>query len=136
MVHSFDVRVGGCCAADVPVLAGWIGAYDQEIGAAAEVAVAGAGGEHYNIACLYRKLMAVFAAEDEAGVGGGGSQNFVCRGVVVMEVVNPIAPLRRPAVAGEGGLEYRRRVHACDNEGVPIDEDGKGVVVGHPADRK
>ena len=63
-------------AADVPVLVGWVGADDEEVGGAGELTVAGAGGEEEDVAGVDGELAAgrwaiLWAAEDEAGLAAG-----------------------------------------------------------------
>lgn len=131
-------EVGGG-AADVPVLAGWIGADNEEVGGAGELAVAGAGGKKEDVAGAEGELAAgrqTFpgAAEDEAGFAAGKAEDFVGGGVEVVKGVDAVSPLRRPAIGGEEGLHAGGGV-ACGWHGGAVEQDGQAGVVGHPAVR-
>src|SRR6266481_3626364 len=81
-----------------------VGADDEEVGGGLDAAVAGARRESDDIAGVDGDRLAAFSAEDEVGVAGGEAQDFVRGGVVVVEVVDAVAPLRGPAVGGEEAL--------------------------------
>ncbi len=130
------LRVGGG-AADVPVLVGRVGADDEEVGGAGELAVADAGGEKEDVAgaegelaagrwaSLLSGLGAVWgAAEDEAGLASGEAQDLMRGGVVVVVGVDAVAPLGRPAVGGEEGLHAGGGV-ACGGDGGAVEQDGE-----------
>jgi len=132
----------GCGAADVPVLAGWVGADDEEVWGAAELAVAGAGGEGDDVAGVEGEVVAglftpsatSWAAEGDADFAGGYAEDLVGGGVEVVEGVDAVAPLRGPAVGGEG-LFHGGGGLFCGGvgEGVAVEEDGEVRVVGHPS---
>jgi hypothetical protein len=65
-------------------------------------------------------------------VTGGEAEDFVRGGVVVVEGIDAVAPLRRPAVAVEEGFAGRGGV-AAGGEGAAIKKHGKAWIVGHPA---
>ncbi len=48
-----------------------------------------------------RNSPTTFAAQHKRGVATHKAENFMCRRMVVVKIVNAIAPLRRPAVAFE-----------------------------------
>src|SRR5437879_10386199 len=117
-------------AADVPVFVLGVGADDQEVGGGLDAAVASAGGEYEDIAGVDGDGFAPFSAEDEVGVAGGESQDFVRGGVVVVKVIDSVAPLWRPAVGSEEALHFVREITACW-KGVAVEQDGQRAV-GHP----
>lgn len=49
VLHLLERLGRGCGAADVPVLVGGVGADDEEVGGGGELAVAGSGGEGYDV---------------------------------------------------------------------------------------
>src|ERR1700722_486782 len=63
-------------------------------------------------------------------------EHLVCGGMIVVEGIDAISPLRRPAGALEERLEGRSRLSAtfrCQN--APIQQDGKNRIVWHPVVR-
>src|SRR5580692_3165955 len=67
---------------------------------------------------------------------GRKSEHLVCGRMVVMEGVNAISPLRRPASALEERVEGRSCLSAtsrCNH--ASIEEDGKNRIVWHPVVR-
>src|SRR5271165_5477971 len=63
----------------------------------------------------------------------GEPEHLVCGRMIVMERINAISPLRRPASALEERLEGRSCFSAtfrCHH--APIQEDGKNRIVWHP----
>ena len=79
--------------------------------------------------------LAAFSSEDEISVAGGEAQDFVRGGVVVVEVVDAVAPLRGPAVGGEEmlhGVGEGVRWIWAGWKGVTVEEDWQRTV-GHPA---
>lgn len=95
--------------------------------------MSGAGGEEGDVSGADRDFVAVFATQHETCVTGGEAENFMGGGVVVMEIVDAVTPLRPPSVASEklfeedGGIGLRGV-----NDGA-IKENGEVFVVGHPA---
>jgi hypothetical protein len=130
LAHALEDFGSGCGAADVPVFVGWVSADDEEVIGAFDATVAGAGGEYENIARLDGDRFAAFAAEDEVGVAGAESQDFVRGGVVVVKVVDSVAPLWRPAVGSEEVFHFVREIIVCW-KGVAVEQDGQRAV-GHP----
>lgn len=65
---------------------------------------------------------AAFSAENELSVASGKAQNFVGGGVIVVEVVDAVAPLRRPSVGGEEVLHRGGKVIALWRS-VAIEQD-------------
>lgn len=63
--------------------------------------MAGAGGKNGDIAGTDCDFVAVFAAEHQPCRSGDEPQHLMRGRVVVVIVVHAVAPLRRPAIAGE-----------------------------------
>ena len=127
MAHPLENFGSGGGAADVPVLDFRVGADDEEVGGGIDAAVYGAGGEYDDVACVDSDGLAALSAEDEVGLAGGEAQDFVCGGVVMMEVVDAVAPLWRPAIGGEEAL-HRVREIGPDRKGVAIEERQPDLV--------
>jgi len=108
-----------------------IGSDDEEVIRGGDAAVAGAGGENEDISGLDGDGLATFAAEDEVGVTTGEAQDLVGGGMIVVEGVDPVAPLRRPSVGGKGALHVSGQV-AVGFEHTSIEQNRKRAV-GHPA---
>ncbi len=104
VAHALEDLRGGGGAADVPVLVGRVGSDDEEVVGGGEAAVASTGREDEDVAGLDGDGFPSFAAEDEIGVAGSEAEDLVRGGVVVVEGVDAVAPLRRPAVGGEEAL--------------------------------
>jgi hypothetical protein len=67
---------------------------------------------------------------------GRKPEYLVCSGMIVMEGINAISPLRRPASALEERLEGRSCYSAASGRNhPPIQEDGKNWIVWHPVVR-
>ena len=105
---------------------------DEKIRTALQPAVAGAGGQHNYVASLHCDLVSIGSAQHEAGVAGGESQYFMRGGVVMMKVVDAVAPLGRPAVSQEGFFECGGGIGAAGNQLTMVDENGKMIIVGYP----
>ena len=56
-------------------------------------------GQQRNISGAQFDLMPAFAAQQYARVAFRKTENFVCRGMVVVIIIDPVPPLRRPAVS-------------------------------------
>ena len=125
MAHALENFGSGGGAADIPVFVLWVGADDEEVCGGLDAAVASAGGEYEDIACVHGDRFAAFSAEDEVGVAGGETQNFVRGGVVVVKVVYAVAPLRRPAVGGEESFHCVGEI-VCQLE-VRCGKEGRGA---------
>ena len=55
---------------------------DEKIRTALQPAVPGAGGQHYDVTCLYGEFVPIWSAEHQASPAGDESQHFMCSGVV------------------------------------------------------
>lgn len=60
------------------------------------------------------------------------AKHFMTFGVIVVEVVDPVTPLRWPAIGPERFLEQRRRIAAIDGNCLGVDEHRQARVIGHP----
>src|SRR3984957_5227770 len=104
VAHALEDLRGGCGGADIPVFVLRVGADDQKVVRCGDAAVAGASWKDGDIARVDGDGLATFSAENEVGMATGKAKDFVCGGVVVVEVVDAVAPLRRPSVSGEEPL--------------------------------
>ncbi|MCY1442654.1 hypothetical protein D9M71_590310 [compost metagenome] len=119
--------------ANVGVLARRVGADHQEVVARIQVAVTGAGRQQQHIPGTDFQHQAIGPAQHQACMPAGHPKHFMAFGVVVVIVIYPIAPLRRPAVGTEGFFEQRRWIVALDSDGFGIDQHRQTRVVRHPA---
>ena len=109
----------------MPILAWRIRADGEEIGRTVSFTMPAAGGKHDHIPRIYGGLPSAFATEDKACGSGGESEDLVHIGMVMMESVDVIAPLRGPSVAGERPLKDGGRVgRTGDFKGVSIEQHG------------
>ena len=92
----------------------------------------GAGGQDDDIAGADGNLVATFAAEDQARLAGREAEDLVGGRVVVVKFVDPVAPLRRPAVALEKSLARRGSVTGS-TQNAPIEQHWEFLVVRYPA---
>jgi hypothetical protein len=113
-------------------LPGRISADDEEVGRGLHAAMAGARREHHNISGIDSELVPSGTTENYARISGGDTEHFVCRGVIVMKIVDPVSPLWRPAITKKSLLEPRGRIGSGQLEDVMVDQDWKSVVVRHP----
>jgi hypothetical protein len=58
--------------------------------------------------------MAIRAAQHQPGLAAGDAKHFMTFGMVVMVAINPVSPLRRPAIGAEGFLKQRSWVAALN----------------------
>ena len=109
------LRLARVAAAEVAAHPVRVGADDEQVGARARVAVAGAGGQHEHVAAPDVEPAPVWAAEDDRGGAGDDAQHLVRGGVEVVEGEDPVHPGVKPAVAREqpgtrvGRMRLRRR---------------------------
>lgn len=64
---------------------------------------------------------------------GGDPENLMSRRVIVVEVVNAIAPLRWPAIRIEPLFHRRSQFGDAGAESASVEHDGQGGVIGHEA---
>ena len=115
------------------MLIGRVGADNQEIVTGFKVAVTGSGGEDGYISGLDGDLAPVFSAKHQTGVAGREAEDFMGSGVIVVEIVDAVAPLRRPAVTLEDLLEDGCGIGIAGSDGGAVEQDGETLVVRHPA---
>ena len=72
--------------------------------------MAGPGRQHGYVARLYRDFVAASPAKHQARTPACKSQNLVRGGVIVMEVINAVAPLR--------GQPLRSKAHSKIDAGL------------------
>lgn len=83
-------------------------------------------GSHYD-------LMAVLAAEHEPRLTACETEDLVRSRVIVMKVIDAIAPLRRPAIALKKIFKMRCGISSRYRNSIPIKEHWKVLIVRHPA---
>ena len=83
--------------------------------------MAGAGGQQHHVTSADFNGMSVGPAEHQLRMTNGNPEHFMALGVVVVIVVNPVAPLRWPAIGVESLLEQRGRVVAFDGNRLAVD---------------
>ncbi len=90
--HAVEGVGGGSGAADIPELAGGVGADDEEIGAGAEATVTGAGGESDDVSGAQGEIATAGsgAAECDVGLTGGDTEDLVGGGVEMMKGVDAV----------------------------------------------
>lgn len=132
--QAVDARALFCCRGgtkDVKGLVWRIGAYDGKIFVRAEITVPRAGRKHGDVTPTHLDCPGLRASEHQACGTVGKAQNLVSQAVIVVKRVNPVAPLRRPAVMGEQVLVHRLTVRP-GFERVAIHDDGKIRIVRNP----
>jgi len=97
-----------------------------------QAAMACPGWKHDYISGGESEFVTARAAENDTRVSGCNAENFMCGGVIVMEVVDAVSPLRWPAVANERLFEIGSRIGTGYVERPAVEEGGKEVVVGDP----
>ena len=113
------------------MLIGRIGANDEKVVGCGDAAVAGTGGKDGDVTGTNGNVSPAFATENEIGVAGGKAEDLVRCGMVMVERIDAVAPLRRPAVGCKEPFHYVGKA-GRDDDGVSIEKNGQGIV-GHPA---
>jgi hypothetical protein len=114
------------------MLIGRISADHKKILTAPKVAMARPSRQHSNISGVHCDFMPAFPAEHQAPLPSHKTQDLVRRGVVVVKIVDAIAPLRRPAVPLKSLLENQGWIGPRGLKGAMIDHNREALVVGHP----
>jgi hypothetical protein len=84
--------------------------------------VSNPGRDHDDVAGAQLHCLAALAAEPDAGPARGDAEHLVCRAVIMMMRVDPIAPSPDPAIAGKepfagsGGARTGLKRPAIDDE--------------------
>src|SRR5579872_6365533 len=78
-------------------------------------------------------LVAVFTAEHQVRRAGDNAENLMRGGVVVVVVIDSVAPLRRPSIAGKKLLVHGRWIRTLRLDDASVKQHGQMLVVGHPA---
>jgi hypothetical protein len=128
-VYSF---FGRHTAANIPMLVGRVGTDDKEIPACLYFAMPSTGRQDDNITGLDFESVSILAAQHQLGVPACKAEHFMRRRMVMVKIVNAVAPLRRPTITLELRFEECSRVAALNCDGVPIEQDRQVFIVGHP----
>jgi hypothetical protein len=120
---------------NVPGLVWRVGANHEKVGTGFEPAVSGPGGQYSDVACIDFDFVAVRSAKHEACCAAGKAEHLVSGGVIMVEGIDTVAPLRGPAGAPEDGLVCRRWIVACGIDDAAIEKNRQSRVVRHPAVR-
>src|ERR1700677_2767707 len=92
-----------------------------------------AGRKDRNIPSLDFDFTTSGSAQHQPRRTPGKPEHLVCGGMIVMEGINAISPLRGPASAFEKRLEGRSGLSATfRRKHAPIQQDGKNLIVRHP----
>src|SRR5690242_14004697 len=92
--------------AHVGALAAGVSADDYEIGAGPLVLVGNPGRDHGDVARVELHPFAGFAAEPYPNRPGGDTEHLVCRAVIMVVRINPVAPGAAPAIGGKEPLAF------------------------------
>ena len=90
------------------------------------------GGENHRIAGMNSDFTAVFTPKHQTRLPAGEPEHLMCSRVVMMKIVNTIAPLSRPAIRRENRFETTRRV-GNRTQYRAIDQDREPLVIRHPS---
>jgi hypothetical protein len=71
-----------------------------------QLAMTGTGGQNRDITRANHNLAPILASKYQCRTPLNKTEHLVCGGVVMMEIVHAISPLRRPAIAQKRGLEF------------------------------
>ena len=133
MAHPINSFLGRRATADVPTLVWRVRADYQEIVTSLQLAMANAGWKNDNITGVNFELVSILAAENELGMPAHNAENFMCRGVIVVKVVNAVTPLWRPAIKLKLRFEGSSRIGTCDGDRVPVEQNRQIFVIRQPA---
>jgi hypothetical protein len=132
MAHALESSGIGCGAADVELLARRIGADDQEIRRGGETAMTRAGRQEDDVACADEDLASAFAAEEKTRRASDKAEDFVSGGVIVVEVIDTVAPLRWPPVTFEERFAGGGGIGAAAVEHTAVEQNREAFVVRNP----
>lgn len=133
MAHALEGFRSGSGAADVPMFVLGVGADDEEVVGSGDAAVAGPSRKDEDIAGVDGDRFAAFSTEDEVCVTLGEAKHLVRCGMVMVKIVDTVAPLRRPSIDGEEALHCGGKIVVC-RHGVAVDQNRQRAI-GHPAVR-
>src|SRR5689334_8298829 len=91
-----------------------------------------AGGKYNDVAGIESEFVTAGTAKDYSPLTGCDAEYFMCCRMVVMEVVDPVSPLRWPAIAIEGLFESCSGIRTVEVECTAIENDWKAIVVWDP----
>ena len=89
--------------------------------------------QHQNVAGIHCEFVPARATKNDSSLAARDPQYFMRGGMVVMEVINSVPPLRRPSIAHECLLESRSRVGTGNIESIVVNQNRQSIVIWHPA---
>ena len=89
--------------------------------------------QYRHVSRRYHHLMTVLASQHQPSATAREAENLVCGGVIVMEVIHTIPPLRGPSVLTEFGFHLRSQLFGRSLSHCAINQNRKIRIVRHPA---
>jgi hypothetical protein len=114
---------------NIPPLPRGIGADNEQILRARQPLMSRSGRQYCYVPGLKIEVPPLLPAELHANGAFRDPKGFVGGGVIVMKIVDPVAPMRQPAVSQEKALDCIRRVFAIKDKSVSIDNDGQKRII-------
>src|SRR5687768_4107483 len=87
------------------------------------------GGQEERIPCRKIDLPAALPAQEKPCLPSRHSERFVAIAVIMMEIIDAVAPLRRPTITGEAVLDHGCRIPAARRKGCRIDQHRQPWIV-------
>ena len=89
----------------------------------------GAGGKQQDIAGPDRQVSAARTSQRDVGRSCGDAEHFMALRAVVVEIVDAVSPLRRPAVLGKAPFHRRSQIGRLGRKGRLIDQHREPGIV-------
>ncbi len=119
-------------AADIPVLLRRIRPDHQKIRRLRQLAMPGARRQQRHVARIHRLLMPARPTQHQPRRPCHKPQHLMRRRVVMMKRINPIPPLRRPAIRLEYPLARTRRI-AARRQNATVEQHRQPFIIRHPS---
>ncbi len=75
----------------------------------------------------------MLATQHEFGASSGAAKHLMGGGMIVMKIVNAVAPLGRPAVTLKSFFQDSCRIGSVRLNSAAIEQHGELFIVGHPS---
>jgi hypothetical protein len=122
----------GALSTNVPMLIRWVGPDHEKITARLDSPMPSAYRQNGHVAWPEFHLAPVLATKDQERPPSCESEDVVRGRVVVVVMVDSVAPLRRPSVARERSFEIRARVASVGSDDSPIQQHRQWLTIGYP----
>ena len=110
-----------------------IGPDNQKVHAGLQSAMTGPSGQNGDIPGVHDNLFAFFSTEHQPAFSAGKAEHFMSCRMVMMEIVDSISPLRRPAISPEKALKFPGCFFGTGCKYPAIKQYREPFIVRHPS---